>query len=135
MLNGAPISWCSKKQPVVALSSCEAEYIAGSFATCQGVWIKELMEELKMPMEKPIQLKIDNISAINLAKNPVSHGRSKHIEVKFHFLRDMVNKERIALVYCKTEVQLADLFTKPLKVDRFDSLKKSIGVVSLRHLT
>ncbi|BAU02475.1 hypothetical protein VIGAN_11201500, partial [Vigna angularis var. angularis] len=85
--------------------------------------------------EKPIQLKIDNISAINLAKNPVSHGRSKHIEVKFHFLRDMVNKERIALVYCKTEVQLADLFTKPLKVDRFDSLKKSIGVVSLRHLT
>lgn len=84
MVNDAPISWCSKKQSVVALSSCKDEYIGGSFAACQAVWIKELMEELKLPSVKPIQLKIDNVSAINLAKNPISHGRSKHIEVKFH---------------------------------------------------
>ncbi|XP_047155510.1 uncharacterized mitochondrial protein AtMg00810-like [Vigna umbellata] len=83
MLNDALISWCSKKQPVVALSSCEAEYIAGRFATCQGVWIKELMEELKMPLEKPIQLKIDNVSIINLAKNPVSHGRVNIFRLSF----------------------------------------------------
>ncbi|XP_047168304.1 secreted RxLR effector protein 161-like [Vigna umbellata] len=91
MLNGAPISWCSNKQPVVTVSRCETEYIDKSFSTCQGVWIKELMKELKVPMEKPIQLKIDNVSAMNLAKNSVSHGRSKHKKVKFHFLRDMVN--------------------------------------------
>ncbi|XP_047171995.1 secreted RxLR effector protein 161-like [Vigna umbellata] len=93
MLNGSLISWCSKKQPMVALSSCEVEYIAGSYAACQGVWLEEVLKELMIPMKAPLELKIDNVSAINLSKNPVSHGKSKHIEVKYHFLRDMVNKE------------------------------------------
>lgn len=135
LLNDAPISWCSKKQSVVALSSCEAEYVAGSFAACQGVWIEELLRELKIVMKTPLQLKIDNVSAINLSKNPVSHGRSKHIEVRYHFLRDLVNKERVILQYCNTEVQLADFLTKALKVDRFEALKKKAGIVSLRDLT
>lgn len=135
MLNDSPISWCSKTQSVVALSSCEAEYITGSFATCQGVWVKELMEELKMAIESSIQLRIDNVSAIDLAKNPISHGRIKHIEVKFHFLKDMVNKGRIVLAYCKTKVQFIDLFTKPLKINSFDFLKESLGIVSLKNLT
>lgn len=77
---GAPISWISKKQPVVALSSCEAEYIAGCYAACQAVWIDSLLNELGVNIQRPIKLMIDNKSAINLAKNPVSHGRSKHIE-------------------------------------------------------
>ncbi|XP_052725504.1 secreted RxLR effector protein 161-like [Vigna angularis] len=111
MLNNTLISWCSKKQLVVAFSSCEVEFIAESYGTCQGIWIKELMEELKVSMENLIQLKIDNVSAINLAKNLVSHGRSKHIEVKFYFLKDMVKKGRIILAYCKKGVQLVDLFT------------------------
>ncbi|BAT90088.1 hypothetical protein VIGAN_06126200 [Vigna angularis var. angularis] len=128
MLNGSPISWCSKKQPVVALSSCEAEYIAGSYAACQGVWLEEILKELMIPVTTPLLLKIDNVSAINLSKNPVSHGRSKHIEVRYHFLRDMVNKGRIALTYCNTEAQLADIFTKAVKINRFEWLRKEIGV-------
>ncbi|XP_047168303.1 secreted RxLR effector protein 161-like [Vigna umbellata] len=110
-LNKAPISWSSKKQFVVALSSCEAEYIAGCYAACQGIWLSELLKELKILKENSMQVRMDNTSAINLARNPVSHGRSKHIEVKYHFLRDMVNKGRVELAYCKTDLQLVDLFT------------------------
>ncbi|XP_073223361.1 secreted RxLR effector protein 161-like [Cicer arietinum] len=81
-----PIAWSSKKQHVMSLSSCEVEYSAGSYAACQTLWLESLTPELNMGICRPIQLLIDNISAINLAKNPVSHGRSKHIETKFHFL-------------------------------------------------
>lgn len=102
-LNKAPISWYSKKQIVVALSSCEAEYIALSN------WLRGLLTELKIFEESAVQLRMGNTSVINLARNTVSHGRSKHIEVKYHFLRDMVNKGRVELTYCKTDFQLADL--------------------------
>ncbi|BAU01413.1 hypothetical protein VIGAN_11063800, partial [Vigna angularis var. angularis] len=71
---------------------------------------------------------------INLARNPVSHGRSKHIEVKFHFLRDVVNKERIKLTYCKTLEQLADLCTKSLAIDKFVNMRSKIGMVSFENL-
>jgi len=82
-----------------------------------------------------MELRIDNVSAINLSRNPVSHGRSKHIEVKYHFLRDMVNKGRIAMKYCKSELQLADVFTKALKIERFEDLRRRVGVVSVKYLT
>jgi len=135
LINNAPIAWCSKKQPVIALSSCEAEYISGSYAACQAVWLEELLKEIKIRVKTPLQLKIDNVSAINLAKNLVSHGRSKQIEVRFHFLIDLVNKERIEVVYCNTELQLADILTKALKNERFEDLRRQIGVVSLKYLT
>ncbi|WVY96775.1 hypothetical protein V8G54_028926 [Vigna mungo] len=104
-VNGAPISWCSKKQSIFALSSCEAKYIAGCYVACKGIWLKELLVELKVVMESPVKLRMDNTSAINLARNHVSHGRSKHIEVKYHFLRDMVTRGNIEPLYCKTAEQ------------------------------
>ncbi|WVZ22264.1 hypothetical protein V8G54_000808 [Vigna mungo] len=131
-LNKAPVSWCSKKQTIVVLSSYEAEYVAGCYAACQGIWLKELLAELKVISGNFVQVRMDNTSAVNLARNPVSHGRSKHIEVKYHFLRDMVNKGRVELSYCKSEEQWADLFTKSVAGDRFEVLKQEIGVVSLR---
>ncbi|WVY96568.1 hypothetical protein V8G54_028719 [Vigna mungo] len=98
------------------------------------VWLEELLRELQMILERPMKLKMDNTSAINLARNPMSHGRSKHIEVRFHFLRDIVNKERIELCYCKAAEQLADLFTKPLAADKFEVVREKIGIVSLKDL-
>ena len=74
---GGPISWSSKKQPVVALSTCEAGYIARIVVACQAVWLMNLLEDLKIEIEKPLKLLIDNKSAINLSKNSVLHGRSK----------------------------------------------------------
>lgn len=69
----APISWCSKKQFVIALSSCEVEYIAGCYAMCQGVWLSEVLKELQVFRGSSVELRMDNTSAINLARNPMSH--------------------------------------------------------------
>ena len=79
----------------MALSSCEAEYVAASYAACQAAWIEMLLEELKIMEPKKIKLFVDNKSAINLANHPMSHGRSKHIERRYHFLRDQVNKGKL----------------------------------------
>lgn len=114
-LGEAPFSWSSKKQDVVALSTCEAEYIAACSAACQGLWIQTLIQDLELKTEGAIKIMVDNKSAINLAKNPVSHGRSKHIETKYHFLRDQVSKEKIKLQHCGTDLQVADILTKPFE--------------------
>ena len=131
MIAGAPISWSSKKQSVVALSTCEAEYIAACSTTCQASWLSSLLQELGIITGMAIELLVDSKSAIDLARNPVSHDRSKHIETKFHFLRDQVAKGKVKLVHCRTEVQLADIMTKALKADRFKELRRKIGVQNL----
>lgn len=122
---------CIKKQPVIALSSCEAEYIAETFATCQTMWLDSVMKELRCEVIKPLILRIDNKSTISLAKNSISHGISKHINTKFHFIREKVSNGMIEVQYCPTEVQLADGFRKALKLDRFEFLRKQLGVISV----
>jgi len=90
-LGACPISWQSMKQKVVALSTCEAEYIAAATACCQGVWLGRLLAELSGEEARAPVLIVDNQSAIALAKNPVHHDRSKHIDTKYHFIRDCVD--------------------------------------------
>lgn len=107
---------------------CEAEYIAACSAACQGLWIQTLIQDLELKTEGAIKIMVDNKSAINLAKNPVSHGRSKHIETKYHFLGDQVSKEKIKLQHCGTDLQVADILTKPLKIERFKSLRDKMNV-------
>lgn len=118
----------------MALSSCEAEYIAACHAACQALWLRSLLEEIGLGSKKVMQLQVDNQSAINLAKNPIAHGRSKHIETKYHFLRDQVNKGRLELCFCRTNLQQADIMTKPLKTERFNELRNLLNVVSLQTL-
>ncbi|PNX79093.1 putative copia-type polyprotein [Trifolium pratense] len=125
---GAPISWCSKKEPVVALSSCEAEYIAASLSTCQAIWLKNLIEEISQDKCETVTLKIDNVFAINLAKNPIAHVRSKHIELRFHYLRKQVNNGNLALIHCRSEEQVADLLTKAMTVQVFEKLRSVMGI-------
>ena len=113
-LGSAPISWLSLKQKVVALSTCEAEYVAAATAACQVVWLRRLLGELTGMEAHPPALMVDNQTAIALAKNPVLHDRSKHIDVKFHFLRDCVDGGQIIIEFVETGGQLADVLTKPL---------------------
>jgi peroxiredoxin family protein len=129
-----PISWSSKKQTVVALSTCEAKYISACNAACQGIWLQSLLQEMKIDINDEVELMADNKSAINLAKYPIAHGRSKHIETKFHFLRDQVNKGRIKISYCKTEMQVADVLRKPLKIEKFKDMRKMLNVFSSESL-
>ena len=109
-----PISWTSQKQKVVAISSCEAEYVAAVAATCQGLWLSRLLCEMKGEEPTKFKLLIDNKSAIALAKNPVHHDRSKHIDVKYHFIRECIEQDQVEVDHVRTDYQLADVLTKAL---------------------
>ncbi|XP_074348951.1 secreted RxLR effector protein 161-like [Apium graveolens] len=89
-LNKSLITWSSQKQKCVARSSCEAEFMAATAASCQAIWLKKLLMQITGIGIQPVTLFIDNKSAIDLAKNPVFHGRSKHIDVRFHFIRECI---------------------------------------------
>ena len=109
------ISWRSKKQGVVALSTAEAEYVALASATQEALWIRQLMTELKgQPPEKATLIFEDNQSVIAMTKNPQYHGRSKHMSIKFHFIRDQVSKGSVQVIYCPSSDILADTLTKGL---------------------
>ena len=134
-LGSAPISWMSLKQKVVALSTCEAEYVAAATAACQVVWLRRLLGELTGVEAHPPALMVDNQPAIALAKNPVLHDRSKHIDVKFHFLRDYVDGGQIIIEFVETGRQLADVLTKLLGRLRLMELKEMIGMEGVQGLT
>ena len=133
-LGSAPISWMSLKQKVVALSTCEAEYVAATTAACQVVWLRRLLGELTDVEAHPPSLMVDNQPTIVLVKNPVLHDRSKHIDVKFHFLRDCVDEGQIVIEFVETGWQLVDVLTKPLGRLRFTELKMMIDMVEVLGL-
>jgi hypothetical protein len=127
------ITWQSQKQKVVALSSCEAEYIAATTAACQGVWLARLLAELKGRKPATINLKIDGQSAIQLSKNPVFHNRSKHIDTRYHFIRDCIKENRVTLEFIGTKDQLADILTKALGREQFCELRSRLGVIDVQN--
>ena len=129
---GGPISWRSKKkQGSVALSTAEAEYVALSSAAQETVWLRKLISELKNPPECPTVILEDNQSAIAMAKNPQFHGRSKHIDIKHHFIRERVSEKEIDLTYCPTDEMVADMLTKGLNKQQFAILRQRAGMRSL----
>ena len=129
-LGSAPISWQSLKQKIVALSTCEAEYVAVAMGACLAVWLCRLLGEITGEEEAiSPALIVDNQPAITLAKNPVLHDRSKHIDIKFHFLRSCVDEGQIVIEFVETGRQLADILTKSLGWLQFTELKKMIGMV------
>jgi hypothetical protein len=128
MLGGAAISWSSKKQAAVALSSTEAEYLAGAHAAKEAVWLRRLLGELGQDTHLPTALHIDNQSAIAIARNPEFHDRTKHIDVRYHFLRHKVEAEEIELPYVPTEDQIADVLTKGLVREKHERFAKEMGL-------
>lgn len=129
MYLGVLISWCSKKHPVVALSTCEVELIVGVLSTCKDVWLMNLLHELKFNVSKPIRLIIDNKSIINLAKNPLLHGRSRQVDTKYHFLQNQVQNRVLEVFHCSIHKQLANVMTKTIKTEHFINLRDKIDVV------
>lgn len=128
LLNGGAVSLASKKQPVVTLSTTEAEFVAAAACACQCVWMRRILEQLDCLQLQPTTILCDNSSTIKLSKNPVLHGRSKHIDVRFHFLRDLTKEEVVRIIHCGTKEQVADIMTKPLKLDMFIKLREELGV-------
>jgi len=125
-LAGGSVSWASRLQPTVALSSTESEYMAASAAVQEAIYLRLLMEKLGFSQEGPTVIREDNQGCIALSENPVNHQRSKHIDIKYHFTRERVESEDVKLVYVPTEHQQADLLTKALAAPRTAYLRDRV---------
>ena len=123
----------SKKQNCISLSTAEAEYVAAASGCTQLFWMRQTLKEYGVHCDK-LPLLCDNESAIKIAYNPVQHTRTKHIEIRHHFIRDHVARGDIDLVYVCTKDLLADIFTKPLDEARFCYLRHELNIVDSRSL-
>jgi hypothetical protein len=124
------VSWASKKQNSVALSTVEAEYIAAGHCCTQLLWMRQTLRDYGYKFSK-VPLLCDNESAIRMAENPVEHSRTKHIAIRYHFLRDHQQKGEIS--YVSTKEQLADIFTKPLDEQTFTKLRHELNILDSRN--
>ncbi|KAI3498732.1 hypothetical protein L1887_09191 [Cichorium endivia] len=131
--SGSPITWSSQKQQTVALSSCEAEFMAATVAACQALWLRSLLKELTGWKADQVKLFVDNKSAIALMQNPVFHGRSKHIDTRFHFIRDCIEKNLITVEHVSGEEQRADPLTKALPRVKFLEMRDLLGVERIQN--
>ena len=112
----------------MARSSTEAEYCGVALGSCELLWVQSLLRELGFVLHVPAIVWCDNIGAIYLSANPVFHGRTKHVDVDVHFVRDLVKKGRITIRYLSTMAQIANIFTKPLSFARFSTLRNKLTV-------
>ena len=126
------VSWASKKQNSVALSTAEAEYIAAGHCCAQLLWMRQTLRDYGYKLTK-VPLLCDNESAIKMADNPVEHSRTKHIAIRYHFLRDHQQKGDIEISYINTKDQLADIFTKPLDEQSFNKLRHELNILDSRN--
>lgn len=134
LLSGGAVAWSSRKQPMVTLSTTEAEYVAAAACACHSIWMKRVLKSLGFSSCKCVKIFCDNSSTFKLLKNPVLHGRTKHIDVRFHFLRELVKDGVVELIHCGTSEQVADIMTKPLKLESFLKLRDLLGVQSMKYV-
>ncbi|XP_060668087.1 uncharacterized mitochondrial protein AtMg00810-like [Ziziphus jujuba] len=128
MLSIGAMSWSSKKQPVISLSTTEVEFIAATLCVSQVIWLRRILEGFKHAQHDSTIVYCDNSSTIKLSKNLVMHGCSKHIDVRFHFLRKLTKDGIVEMVHCHTQEQVVDIMTKPLKLDVFLKMCGLLGI-------
>lgn len=127
-LGESVVTWCSKRQPTVSLSTTEAEYRAAAMAAQEIVWLRLVLKELLNAEDERVVLRCDNMSSIYLANNPMFHARSKHIEVHYHFIREKVLAGQVDLKYIDTHRQVADIFTKSLPSAKMKKFREDMGM-------
>ena len=130
-ISGGAVTWSTKKQSCVTLSTTEAEYIALASAAQEAVWLRQLTTDLGYSSETATIIYEDNQSAISMTKNPQFHGKAKHIAIKYHFIREQVSNGTVKLQYCPIREMIADMFTKALSRERFCKLQDMAGIIQL----
>eukprot|EP00253_Pinus_taeda_P013917 PITA_13917 len=126
------VSWFSKKQSSIALSTAEAEYVAAASCCTQLLcWMMQALQDFQIDCTPPVSILCDNTSAISISKNPVMHSKTKHIPIKYHFLREQVLEQKVKLEYVPSKEQVADILTKPLPREAFEYLRHKLGVVDV----
>jgi hypothetical protein len=129
LLNGGPVSWDSKKQKTVALSTTEAEYMALSECVKEAIYLQRFLRELGFDKNAELVIFCDNRSCLKLAENPTFHARSKHIDIRHHFVRDALQDKKVSVAYVPTNGQVADFLTKGLARTKHEWCAKSVGLV------
>ncbi|CAH1109761.1 unnamed protein product [Psylliodes chrysocephalus] len=134
-IGNGPVSWCSKRQRSVSLSTTEAEYVAASEATKEAIWIQQLLNDIgeKEVSNIPIKLFIDNQSAIRLIRNPEFYKRTKHVDIRYHFIRQKYEDGQINPDYVHTNNQIADILTKPLAKEKFRRFLIMMNLMSIQE--
>ena len=133
LLGNSLVSWHSKKQNSVALSTAEAEYVAAGSCCAQILWMKQHLSDFGVDLGT-VPIMCDNTSAICITKNPVMHSRTKHIEIRHHFIRDQYQNGNIMLEYINTSDQLADIFTKALPKESFFYIRMRLGIIDANEI-
>ncbi|CAH9088297.1 unnamed protein product [Cuscuta epithymum] len=128
LMGNTAFTWSSKKQPIVTLSTCEAEYVAANSCVCHAIWLRNLFKEIGMTQKEAMKIFVDNKSTIALGKNPVFYDMSKHIDTRYHYIRECIERKEVEVRYVRSHDQIADIFTKPLKHKDFRMLRTMLGV-------
>jgi len=134
-IGGVPVSWKSKRQATVALSTAEAEYMALSAATQEVVWLRKFLKNFEIEQSEATVIFEDNQGCIALAKNPVAHERTKHIDIRYHFIREQIEENTIDVKYLPTEEMLADLLTKGMTKERHMKLCGKLHLSKIQKQT
>jgi hypothetical protein len=127
MMNNGAISWSSKRQATVAVSTTEAEYMAAAHAAKEALWLRKLLSDLKL-QSGPMVIKVDNQSAIKVLKNPILSARSKHIDIIYNFARERASRQEIKFEFIRTDHMLADALTKPVNKTKLEFCRNGMGV-------
>jgi hypothetical protein len=127
-LNGGTIAWCCRKQNIVTLSSAEAEYVAMTEAAKEAIWIRNVMKQICDQKNQPLRIHTDSQSAMAMTEKQNFSNRTKHVDIKYHFIKDLIRTEQIKLEYVPTETNIADMMTKPLGANRIRQLREMAGL-------
>jgi hypothetical protein len=128
-LGKSRVAWSSKKQTSTSLSTAEEEYIDVAACCTQVLWMKQTLEVLQIKYNNPININCDNTSVVSISKNSFIYSKTKHILIKYHFLRDQVTQKIVKIVYVDTKEQIAYIFTKPFHRSTFENLRQKLGVI------
>ena len=135
MTERVPVDMCFNLDPKLSHEAQRnKQHVAATSAACEAVWVRRILADLRVGQDDPTTLFCDNMSAIAMTKNPVFHSRTKHIEIRHHFIRELVDKGEIKLHFCKTGDQLADIFTKAIPAEKFLCFQKQLGVQDFSRL-
>lgn len=125
---GSTVSWTSRKQSIVTLSSTEAEFTSMTLAVCECIWLRGLLLEMGCKIIGPTVLFEDNQACISLAYEPRNHQRLKHIDIKYQFIKEHIENKEVILKYIPTNSQIADSLTKSLPIVKFEHMRRNMGV-------
>ena len=133
-LCGCAVSWKSKRQPTIATSTTEAEYMAAYFGGSEAIWLRSLLGELGCTQSEPTKIYSDNQACISITKNPTLKSCAKHISIKYHFLRERISTGELLIGYIRTENEIADILTKALAKPQFENLRDQMGIRSVDEI-